>query len=136
MPKNNKQAKNSKRRDSQEKVRRELIRKEDGQEYAQVQKALGDGRFTLYCYDNISRLGKIRGKDKRRMWITVGDIILISLRDFQDGKADVIHKYNAEESRTLQTCGDLPVTALINRTAIDMPMQDESIDEDFGFDFL
>ena len=117
-------------------MRRELIRKEEGQEYAQVIKALGDGRFTLHCYDNIPRLGKIRGKDKRRMWITVGDIILISLRDFQDGKADVIHKYNAEESRTLQTCGDIPATALINRTVIDIILQDDSIDEDPGFDFI
>jgi translation initiation factor 1A len=39
------------------------------------------------------------------MWIGVGDLILISLRDFEDGKADVIHKYSTEEARSLQVGG-------------------------------
>ena len=34
--------------------------------------------------------------------IEVGDLILISLRDFEDGKADVLHKYSTEEARSLQ----------------------------------
>ena len=33
------------------------------------------------------------------MWINQGDIILLSLREFQDGKADVIVKYTADEAR-------------------------------------
>ena len=101
MPKNKAQQRN-RRRGSQERGRRELIYKEDGQQYAEVQKALGDGRFTMQCFDNISRIGKIRGKDHRRMWIGVGDLILISLRDFEDEKADIIHKYSTEEARSLQ----------------------------------
>ena len=101
MPNNRAQQRN-RRRGSQERGRRELIYKEDGQQYAEVQKALGDGRFTVQCYDNISRIGKIRGKDHRRMWIGVGDLILISLRDFEDEKADIIHKYSTEEDRSLQ----------------------------------
>jgi translation initiation factor 1A len=100
--KTNNKAKRSNRRGSQEKGRRELICKEDGQQYAEVQKALGNGRFIMQCYDDISRIGKIRGKDYRRMWIGVGDLILISLRDFDDSKADVIHKYSTEEARSLQ----------------------------------
>ena len=101
MSKNKAQQRN-RRRGSQERARRDLIYKEDGQEYAEVQKALGDGRFTMQCYDNISRIGKIRGKDHRRMWIGVGDLILLSLRDFEDEKADIIHKYSTEEARSLQ----------------------------------
>ena len=108
MPKN--KPKRTNRRGSQEKVRRELIYKEDGQEYAEVQKALGDGRFTMQCYDNISRIGKIRGKHHRRMWIGVGDLILISLRDFEDGKADVLHKYSTEEARSLQVATSVEST--------------------------
>lgn len=34
-----------------------------------------------------------------QVWINQGDIILISLRDFQDGKADVIVKYTSDEVR-------------------------------------
>ena len=35
----------------------------------------------------------------RQVWINQGDIILLSLREFQDGKADVIVKYTADEAR-------------------------------------
>jgi translation initiation factor 1A len=36
------------------------------------------------------------------------DIVLLGLRDFQDGKADVIHKYNADEVHELKRLGELP----------------------------
>lgn len=37
-----------------------------------------------------------------QVWINQGDIILLSLRDFQDDKADVIVKYTADEARSLK----------------------------------
>ena len=42
------------------------------------------------------------------LWITVGDIVLIGLRDFQDDKADVIMKYTADEARQLKAYGEIP----------------------------
>lgn len=42
-----------------------------------------------------------------QVWITVGDIILLSLREFQDDKADVIHRYTPDEARNLKTYGEL-----------------------------
>jgi translation initiation factor 1A len=63
--KNNKKVK---KRDEGE-TRRELIFKEDGQEYGQVQKMLGDGRAALTCYDGVARTGLIRGRMRRRVWI-------------------------------------------------------------------
>jgi translation initiation factor 1A len=44
----------------------------------------------------------------------VGDIILISLRDYQEGRADIILKYNADEARSLKSLGEIPDTAVIN----------------------
>jgi translation initiation factor 1A len=32
----------------------------------------------------------------------MGDVVLLSLRDFQDEKADIIHKYNNDEIRDLK----------------------------------
>ncbi len=43
-----------------------------------------------------------------QVWINNSDIILIGLRDYQDQKADVILKYNAEEARNLKAYGELP----------------------------
>lgn len=48
------------------------------------------------------------------MWITVGDIILLSLREFQDDKADVIHRYTPDEARNLKTYGELKSDFQIN----------------------
>ena len=69
--------------------KRELEVKEDGQEYAQVEKMLGNGRLTAQCMDGNKRLCHIRGKMRKQVWVAVGDIILVSLRDYQDAKADV-----------------------------------------------
>lgn len=69
-------------------------------EYAQVTKMLGNGRLQAQCFDGETRLAHIRGKMRKKVWINQGDIILISLREFQDDKADVIVKYTVEEVRS------------------------------------
>lgn len=51
-----------------------------------------------------------------KVWINQGDIILLSLRDFQDDKGDVIVKYTADEARSLKAYGELPENAKINET--------------------
>lgn len=88
--------------------RRELLLKEEGQEYAIVTKVLGNSHLECTCFDNVVRLGNIRGKIRRRVWIGLGDIVLCCLRDFQDNKVDIIHKYNPDEIRNLQNMGELP----------------------------
>ncbi|MBN3299154.1 IF1AX factor, partial [Amia calva] len=91
-----------------ESEKRELVFKEDGQEYAQVIKMLGNGRLEAMCFDGVKRLCHIRGKLRKKVWINTSDIILVGLRDYQDNKADVILKYNADEARSLKAYGELP----------------------------
>lgn len=118
MPKNKgKGGKNRRRgKNENEADKRELIFKEDGQEYAQVAKMLGNGRLEARCFDGVVRLCHIRGKLRKKVWINQGDIILIGLREYQDAKADVILKYNSDEARNLKTYGELPESAKINET--------------------
>ena len=47
--------------------KRELVFKEDGQEYAQVVKMLGNGRLEANCFDGTSRLCHIRGKLRKKV---------------------------------------------------------------------
>ncbi|KAJ1307146.1 hypothetical protein OPQ81_001264 [Rhizoctonia solani] len=94
--------------------KRELVFREDGQEYAQVVKMLGNGRLEAQCFDGEKRLAHIRGKMRKKVWINQGDIILLSLREFQDDKADVIVKYTADEARNLKAYGELPDTTISN----------------------
>ena len=135
MPKNKgKGGKNRRRgKNENESDKRELIFKEDGQEYAQVVKMLGNGRLEAYCFDGMSRLCHIRGKLRKKVWINQGDIILVGLRDYQDAKADVILRYNPDEARNLKTYGELPETAKLTDMGTYGPGDE---DEDVTFDDL
>ena len=117
MPKNKgKGGKNRRRGKNENEEKRELQFKEDGQEYAQVLRMLGNGRLEAFCFDGVKRLCHIRGKLRKKVWVNQGDIILVGLRDYQASKADVILRYNAEEARNLKAYGELPETAKINET--------------------
>ena len=105
---------------------------------------LARGSFVVPCEDafGLARYRtlinfEILGLSKDLLLIcTQGDIVLIGLREFQADKADIIHKYTTEEARSLQAYGELPATAKINQTAIDMAMDDgEGQDDNMGFDF-
>jgi len=133
MPKNKgKGGKNRRRgKNENEGLKRELVFKEDGQEYAQVTKMLGNGRLEAMCFDGVKRLCHIRGKLRKKVWINQSDIILIGLRDYQDAKADVILKYSADEARNLKSYGEFPESVKINET-VDFVGVD--MDDDIEFD--
>lgn len=110
------------------KEKRELIFKDKDQEYAQILKMLGNGRCDAYCFDGVRRLCHIRGKMRKRIWINVGDIVLIGKRVFQDEKGDIIQKYFPEEAKNLKDYGELPSNIFINDGKI---VQNEANNEDF-----
>lgn len=86
--------------------KRDILFKEDDQVYGLVEKMLGDMRCSVLCSDSTTKICHIRGKFKRRVWINPGDIVLVSLREFEDEKADIIHKYSSEEADILKTQGE------------------------------
>lgn len=47
--------------------KRELVFREDGQQYAQVIKMLGNGRLEAQCFDGEKRLAHIRGKMRKKV---------------------------------------------------------------------
>jgi len=109
MPKNKgKGGKNRKRgTNKNEEVKRDLVKKEEGQEYGQVTKMLGNGRIECLCLDGVKRLGTIRGKMRKKIWVNHGDIVLLGLRDYQDKKGDVIGKYQPDEVKKLIDLGEI-----------------------------
>jgi len=133
MPKNKEKGGKNRRRGKNENegLKRELVFKEDGQEYAQVIKMLGNGRLEAMCFDGVKRLCHIRGKLRKKVWINQSDIILVGLRDYQDARADVILKYSADEARNLKSYGEFPETVKINET---VSFGEEGIDDDIEFD--
>lgn len=69
MPKNKGKGGKNRRRGKNENEfeKRELIFKEDQQEYAQVTKMLGNGRLEAMCFDGVKRLCHIRGKLRKKV---------------------------------------------------------------------
>ncbi len=131
MPKNKgKGGKNRRRGKNESEEKREIQLKEDGQEYAQITKNCGNCYFEAYCMDGVTRFCHVRGKMRKKNWINISDIVLIGLRDFQDGKADIIFRYTADESRKLKTMGELP-----NNTNINEFVSESADTEECNFDF-
>ena len=93
--------KNGKQRTSTKEKNRAVVELDDGQEYAIVKDLLGNGRLNVLCEDNKIRMARIRGSMRhysKKKLIEKGDLIIISKRDFEEGKVDVCHKYNYDES--------------------------------------
>jgi len=112
MPKNKgkggKGKRKGKRNKGKDEEKRDLRFKEFGEEYGQVRRILGNCRVEVYCFDGKARLAHVRGKFKKRVWINKDDFVLIGLREYQDGKGDIIHKFTTDEARLLQSWGEIP----------------------------
>lgn len=84
--------------------------------YAYVIKLLGNCRVLVLCDNGNEAIGVIRGSMRRfnkRVLIEAGDIIVVSTREYQDNKVDIVHKYNAEQCKILINSKELSYT-LIN----------------------
>ncbi|CAK0834875.1 unnamed protein product [Prorocentrum cordatum] len=131
MPKNKLGGNKAKRAKADaQKVKKELEFKEDGQEYGQILRMLGNGRCEVSCFDGVKRLCHIRGKMRKKVWVNQGDIVLVSLRDFQDEKGDIIVRYTPDEARNLKTYGELPDTVKINETDIVDELSEDGVEFD------
>ena len=54
---------------------------------------MGANHIRVKCVDGVTRMGRIKGKIKKRVWIREGDILIVIPWDFQDDKADIIYRY-------------------------------------------
>jgi len=71
---------------------------------------LGFDRMLVKCQDGKERLCRVRGKLKRRVWVRVGDIVLVSPWDFQsDTRGDVCWRYRRNETAWLRSKGYLTI---------------------------
>lgn len=107
-----------------------VIFKEADQEYAQVTALLGNCRLRLDCIDGKSRLGIIRGALRKKVWISVNDVVLVSIREFEDDKCDVLHSYKIPEVIYLQKLGELPLSIKVGADK-----DGDEKQQDIGIDF-
>jgi translation initiation factor 1A len=79
-----------------------LPNRDGGEIFGIAEQLLGASRIKVMCADGKSRMGRIPGKIKKRMWIREGDLLIIKPWDFQDNKADIIYRYTKTQSSSLK----------------------------------
>jgi len=70
------------------------------EEYGLVKKLLGNCRVNLICNSGDEVMGIIRGnmrKFNKRVLIDKGDIVVISKREYQANKVDIVHKISSDK---------------------------------------
>ena len=93
MP-NVKGGKKHKRNKNQNIQPKNLRLKEEGQEYAQITRCNGNCRFDVLCFDGKERMAIMCGAMRKRRFVNAKDIVLVSLREWQDTKCDIIDSYD------------------------------------------
>jgi translation initiation factor 1A len=62
--------------------------------------ALGGSRFSVLCDDGLTRMMRMPGKFKKRMWVRVNDLIIIKPWVVQsDKKCDLVYRFLPPERR-------------------------------------
>ncbi len=105
-----------------------LVEAEADQMYGRVIKILGDRNMRVYCNDNASRICRVCGAMRKRVFVNLGDLVLVSIRDLSNvsekekqeelmkvlklkdkpmsqkeaERGDIIHKYQQEELSKLK----------------------------------
>lgn len=114
---------------------RPLELKAESQEYARVTKLYGNRRVQAVNNEGTECLCIIPGKFKSRVWINVGDIILLGIRQFQSDKCDVIYKYTSQEAKKLYKLKEITSFLFETKTDNTIPDNDNlSGDDVFYFD--
>ncbi|MFY9717008.1 MAG: translation initiation factor eIF-1A, partial [Thermoplasmata archaeon] len=71
---------------------------------------LGAARIRVMCEDNVSRMGRITGKMKKKMWIREGDLLILRPWGFQEGKTDILFRYSRTQAQYLARRNVLPAS--------------------------
>jgi translation initiation factor 1A len=74
-------------------VRVRLPKKWAREQFALAESMLGANHIKVRCIDGVTRMGRIKGKIKKRAWIREGDTIIVVPWSFQDEKCDIIYRY-------------------------------------------
>jgi translation initiation factor 1A len=84
-----------------------LPRKEKEEVLGIVESMLGANRVKIQSVDDKTRMGRIRTKMKKRVWLRVGDVIVMVPWSFQDDKADTVWRYQGTQVEWLKKNGYL-----------------------------
>ncbi len=91
-----------------------------GEMFGIVVDILGGDRMRVFCEDGKHRMGRIRGKIKKRVWIRRGDLVIVNpwewATESQDklGKCEISWRYTRAEISWLERNNKVPEILDIN----------------------
>ncbi len=95
------------KRVKEEKESKEPVIPAEDQVVGVIEQMVGFDRAKVRCSDGVVRLCRIRGKMKKRIWMRIGDVVLVAPWDFQPERGDILHRYGMDELRYLAKHGYL-----------------------------
>ena len=72
-----------------------------------VEQRLGGSRMSVRCLDGKTRVCRIPGRLKRKLWIREGDVIVVEPWEYDSEKGDVIFKYRPNQVEWFRKNGHL-----------------------------
>jgi len=95
----------------QEKIQQEISRiklPHGRQVFGILEQRLGASRLRVRCLDGKSRVCRIPGRLKRRLWVRENDILIVEPWELSgDRKGDVLYKYTKSQIEFLKRKGHL-----------------------------
>ncbi len=73
-----------------------------------LEQRLGGSRVRVRCFDGKTRICRIPGRLKRRLWVREGDLVIVEPWEFSgDDKGDILYKYTNAQVAYLKRKGYL-----------------------------
>ncbi len=92
----------------------------NGEMFARVVDIYGQERMEVFCEDGKHRIGRIRGKIKKRVWVRRGDLVIINPWEFETivkgkkEKCEISWRYLRHEVSYLERNNRIPKILDIN----------------------
>ena len=114
------------------------------QYFGYVTKILGSGRVTLNYFkekindktnkveewEQFTKIGIIRGKMMKRVYVNLNDLVLVSERDFDSSKVDIIGKYEPHQIPILKKKTNFPNISSLSGHGDDVEFDFDELETD------
>lgn len=97
-----------KREETEEEEIARIKMPEEGQVLGIIIQALGAARFRVVCTDGHERICRVPGRFRRRLWVRVGDAVIVEPWPLQsEERGDIVHRYTRLQKEWLIKNGHL-----------------------------
>ncbi len=85
---------------------RKIVIPKEGEVLGVIEQMVGGDRIKVKCDDGYTRICRIPGRLRKRVWLTEGDLVLVAPWKVQSNeRGDVIFKYTATQANWLKRKG-------------------------------